>query len=42
MFDYNFGLGFKIGGVDPLQRPNKKQTELRNFSESMNEQNLPF
>lgn len=46
LFDYNFGLGFKIGGVDPLKRPNKKAvTELKSFSESyhsLNNQNLHF
>jgi len=28
LFDYNFGLGFKIGGVDPLKRPSKKPKQI--------------
>jgi len=28
LFDYNFGNGFKIGGVDPLKRPNKKTKQI--------------
>lgn len=28
MFDYNFGLGFKIGGVDPLKRPKNKPKQI--------------
>lgn len=27
LFDYNFGRGFKIGGIDPIYRPNMKTIE---------------
>jgi len=27
LFSYNFGLGFKIGGIDPIYRPNSKSHE---------------
>lgn len=27
LFDYNFGRGFKIGGIDPIYRPNAKTFE---------------
>jgi hypothetical protein len=37
MCDYNFGLGFKIGGIDPIQRPNmipiQQQIEMQQIEE---------
>jgi hypothetical protein len=30
LFDYNFGLGFKIGGIDPL-RQKDDLTKFNNF-----------
>jgi hypothetical protein len=36
LLEYNFGLGFKVNGVDPIKRQHKTQTKiepLKNFSE---------
>jgi hypothetical protein len=40
LLDYNFGLGFKINGIDPIQRPNmmpvQQQIEIQEIKEKEN------
>jgi hypothetical protein len=37
LLDYNYGLGFKVNGIDPIQRPNmipiQQQIEMQEIKE---------